>query len=181
MNISFQPQQAVKPAQYSPAQQGVQRAQYPIAQQAAQQAQYAVAQQQTQQGFVAQKPMQLIQQLLQRLGLQAVPAQNSNPTAQTQQGVPAAAPSQSKTVFGSVFNLGEKLLTTGKAKFNDYANVAFDLAKGFLGNSSWLENSTSVLGDVARSAFEADSWKDGLKNAGKVVFDWGKNLIGGLF
>ena len=89
--------------------------------------------------------------------------------------------SQPKTVFQSVFNLGEKLLTTGKAKFSDYAGAAFDVAKNFLKDSSWLENSTSVLANATRSAFEADSWKGGLKNAGKVIFDWGKNLVSSWF
>ena len=85
--------------------------------------------------------------------------------------------SQPKTVFESVFNLGQKLITTGKAKFSDYASAAFDLAKGFLKESSWLQNSSSVLARAAGSALEADNWKDGLKNAGKVVFNWGKSYL----
>lgn len=82
-----------------------------------------------------------------------------------------------KTVFDSVFNLGQKLITTGKAKFSDYASAAFDVAKGFLKESSWLKNSSSVLARAASSALEADTWKDGLKNAGKVIFDWGKSYL----
>ena len=62
-----------------------------------------------------------------------------------------------KTVFDSVFNLGQKLITTGKAKFSDYASAAFDVAKGFLKESSWLKNSSSVLARAASSALEADT------------------------
>jgi len=88
---------------------------------------------------------------------------------------------QPKTVFESVFNLGQKLATGGKAKFNDYAEVAFSLAKNYLSESSWLKNSSSVLARATNSALQADNWKDGLKDAGKVALDWGKNLFKSWF
>ena len=99
------------------------------------------------------------------------------PQGQQNQQTTATIASEPKTVFESVFNLGQKLVSGGKAKFSDYAGVGFDLAKGFLKESSWLKNSNSVLARAASSALEANNWKDGLKNAGKVVLDWAKSYL----
>ena len=101
---------------------------------------------------------------------------STNLLPQNQQST-AIATNQPKTVFESVFNLGQKLVSTGKAKFSDYASVAFDLGKSLLKESSWLQNSSNVLARATNSALEANNWKDGLKNAGKVVLDWGKSYL----
>ena len=108
----------------------------------------------------------------------------TQPVASQQSAATSILPSNTnepKTVFDSLFNLGQKLATGGKAKFNDYAEVAFSLAKNYLSESSWLKNSSSVLARATNTALQANSWKEGLKDAGKVALDWGKNLLKGWF